>query len=68
MADKGRLDDIGNEVKGKAQQAAGDLTGDDELKARGQGNETKGKVGQAAEDVKDAVKDTADDIKDTMKR
>ena len=68
MADKGRLDDVGNEIKGKTQKAAGDLTGDDELKARGQGNETKGKVGQAAEDVKDAVKDTADDIKDTMKR
>ncbi len=64
MADKGRLDDIGNEIKGKTQKGAGDLTGDDELKARGQGNEVKGKVGQAAEDVKDAAKD----IKDTMKR
>jgi len=64
MADKGRLDDVGNEIKGKTQKAAGDLTGDDELKARGQGNETKGKLGQAAEDVKDAAKD----IKDTMKR
>jgi uncharacterized protein YjbJ (UPF0337 family) len=62
--DKGRMDDMATEMKGKAQQAAGKMTDDRELKAKGKKNEAKGKLGQAAEDAKDMFRDTADDTRD----
>jgi uncharacterized protein YjbJ (UPF0337 family) len=50
-------------MKGRTKEAAGSLTGDDDLKREGQVDQTsasvKDKVGDAADAVKDAV--TSDD-------
>jgi uncharacterized protein YjbJ (UPF0337 family) len=45
-----------DDLKGRAKEAGGDLTGDKELK-------NEGKVDRASGKVKDAVGDTADKIK-----
>lgn len=57
-----------DEIKGKVEKAAGDLTGDDELKADGQRDEAAGKAKQLVDDVKDKANDVIDDVKDKLKR
>ena len=52
-----RLEDM----KGRAKEAAGDLTDNDELKR-------EGKIDQASATVKDKVGDVADKIKDAVDR
>jgi uncharacterized protein YjbJ (UPF0337 family) len=47
--------------KGRVKEAAGDLTGDKDLKR-------EGKVDRAAGGVKDKVGDAADKVKDTVSR
>lgn len=49
----------GEEMKGRTKEAAGAVTGDDELKQ-------EGKVDQASATVKDAVSDVADSVKDAI--
>ncbi|KQU28016.1 CsbD family protein [Rhodococcus sp. BP-349] len=60
------LDDkIGNkaeDLKGKGKEAAGDATGDQDLKAEGQGDQTSAAVKDGVEKVKDA----ASNIKDKL--
>jgi uncharacterized protein YjbJ (UPF0337 family) len=55
------LDDkIGNAAEklgGKGKEAAGEATGDDSLKAEGQGDQAKSDVKQAGEKVKGAFKE-----------
>ena len=46
-----------DEVKGKVKQAAGDLTGDKDLKNEGKVDEGAGKIKEAAGDAVDKVKD-----------
>jgi uncharacterized protein YjbJ (UPF0337 family) len=46
-----------DELKGRMKEAAGALTGDDELKREGQVDQAAGKVKQAVEKVVDKVKD-----------
>ncbi len=55
MADDGKVD----EAKGRVKEAAGDLTGDQDLK-------NEGKVDRAAGSVKDKVGDAADKVKDVV--
>ncbi len=50
-----------DDAKGRVKEAAGNLTGDDDLK-------NEGKVDQAAGTVKDKVGDAADKVKDTVTR
>jgi uncharacterized protein YjbJ (UPF0337 family) len=45
-----------DKAKGKIKQAAGDATGNDDLKGEGVIDEAKGKVKGAFEEVKQAVK------------
>jgi len=52
-----------DEAKGRAKEAVGDLTGDDDLRREGQVDE---KAGQAKDKVGDA-KDKAEDVIDTVK-
>lgn len=52
-----------DEAKGKVKQAAGDLTGDKDLKHEGKADEAAGKVKQAAESVKDKVDDVVDKVR-----
>jgi len=48
------------DMKGRVKQAAGDLTGDKDLKREGQ-------VDQASASVKDKVGDAADKVKDKLR-
>ena len=53
-----------DELKGRAKEAAGAITGDDDLKTEGRADQSESKVKQAGEKVKDAV----DDVKDAFKK
>jgi uncharacterized protein YjbJ (UPF0337 family) len=57
MADDGKID----EGKGRLKEAAGDLTGDQDLKNEGRGDRASGTV-------KDKVGDAADKAKDVLDR
>jgi uncharacterized protein YjbJ (UPF0337 family) len=46
-----------DELKGRAQEAYGDLTGDQEEQAKGESSQARGKVEQVKGDVKNAVDD-----------
>lgn len=50
-----------DDAKGRVKEAAGNLTGDDDLKR-------EGKVDQAAGTVKDKTGDAVDKVKDTLNR
>lgn len=58
MADHPR-DHKGEEMKGRTKEAAGSLTGDEDLKR-------EGKVDQKSASVKDKVGDAADTVKDAL--
>jgi uncharacterized protein YjbJ (UPF0337 family) len=45
------------EAKGRVEQAAGDLTGDNETKAHGMLDEVKGKLRQGADKAREAIHD-----------
>ncbi len=47
-------------LSGKAKEAWGKATGDEDLEARGQGDQAAADVKQAAEHAKDAAKDITD--------
>ena len=57
------MDGKTDELKGRAKEAAGDLTDNDDLKREGKTDKTAGKVKQKVEDAKDWVEDKIDDIK-----
>jgi uncharacterized protein YjbJ (UPF0337 family) len=44
----------GQQAKGKLKEAAGNLSGNDKLRAEGKADQTKGNLKQAGEKVKDA--------------
>ena len=50
-----------DDVKGRVKEAAGSLTGDDDLKR-------EGKVDKATGAAKDGVEKVADKVKDTLRR
>lgn len=50
-----------DEMKGRAKEAAGDLTDDNDLKR-------EGKIDQATSEVKEKVGDIADKVKDALGR
>ena len=55
----GKVDDL----KGRAKEAAGDLTNNDDLKREGKVDQAAGKVKQKVGDAKDWVEDKVDDLK-----
>lgn len=52
-----------DEAKGRAKEAAGDLTDNDKLKAEGKADKAAGKVKDAVDTVKDKANDAVDAIK-----
>jgi len=52
-----------DELKGRAKEAAGDLTDNADLKREGKADKTAGKVKQKVEDAKDWVEDKIDDVR-----
>ena len=51
IADKAK--NAAEDLKGKAKEAVGDVTGNDELKAEGKADQTKASAKKAGENVKD---------------
>ena len=64
MTDKGTVD----KLKGKAEKIAGTVTGDDKKKAEGLMNQAIGKVKETASDVKEAIEDGVEKIKEKIDR
>ena len=50
-------------MKGRAKEAAGDLTDNDEMKREGKADRAAGKVKEKAEEAVDKVRDKIDDIR-----
>jgi uncharacterized protein YjbJ (UPF0337 family) len=61
---EGKMD----EFKGRAKEAAGDLTDDDELKREGKADKAGGKGKQFLESAKDKGEDLIDKVKDKINR
>ena len=55
-----------DKVKGRAKQAAGDLTDNDELRNEGRTDETAGKAKSIVNDIKDKADDAVDAVKDRV--
>ncbi len=51
-----KISNAAEKLGGQGKEAAGDATGDEKLKAEGQGDQAKGNLKQAGEKVKDAFK------------
>ena len=49
-----------DEIKGRAKEAIGDLTDDDEMKREGKLDKVAGKAKDAVDAVKDRIKDAVD--------
>jgi uncharacterized protein YjbJ (UPF0337 family) len=64
MGTDDKLENKGQDLKGRAKEAAGSITGDDDLKNEGRADQAESSVKQAGEKVKDAV----GDIKDAFKK
>lgn len=56
-----------DKATGRVKQAAGDLTGDDEMKRDGEKDEMAGKAKDAVGKAKDKANEAVDSIKDKMK-
>ncbi len=63
MTDHGELD----QVKGRAEEAAGDLADDDQLKRSGRADQAAGKLKEKVGDLKDSVEDGIDRVTDKVK-
>ena len=57
--DRDRIKGSATNLKGKAKQVAGKLTGDAKLKAEGKADQVSGKLRNAFGGAKDAVRDAA---------
>lgn len=51
-----KMDNKGQDLSGKAKEATGKVTGDEELQAEGKGDQLGANLKQAGEKVKDAFK------------
>jgi uncharacterized protein YjbJ (UPF0337 family) len=57
-----------DDAKGRVKEAAGDLTGDDDLKDEGKADQTAGKVKDMADSAKDKVDEAINALRDRGKR
>ncbi|MFL6145013.1 MAG: CsbD family protein [Labedaea sp.] len=57
MSTDDKFDAKADELKGKAKQTTGRVTGNEDMEAEGAGEKIKGNLKQAVEKVKDAFKD-----------
>ena len=56
MSDADKVENKGEELKGKAKEAAGSAVGNESLEAEGKADQAKGNIKQAGEKVKDVFK------------
>lgn len=54
----------GDKTKGRAKQAAGDLTGDEELEQEGERDETAGKAKDTIDKAGDKAREAVDSVKE----
>ncbi|HYC67466.1 CsbD family protein [Brevundimonas sp.] len=57
MADHDRVEGAARNMGGKAKEAAGNITGDEKLKAEGKADQVSGKVQNAVGGIKDTLRD-----------
>jgi uncharacterized protein YjbJ (UPF0337 family) len=55
-----------DKVTGRVKQAAGDLTGDDDLKEEGRRDEAAGKVKDGIDKAKDKLTNAVDDVRSKL--
>jgi uncharacterized protein YjbJ (UPF0337 family) len=60
------MDGTTDDLKGRAKEAAGDLTDDASLKNEGRADRAAGKVKDVVDDVKDKAEDAIDKVKDKL--
>jgi uncharacterized protein YjbJ (UPF0337 family) len=58
-----KADNKADDLKGRAKEAAGSITGDDDLKNEGRADQAQSSVKQAGEKAKDALGDVKDAFK-----
>ena len=58
-----KAENKGEELKGRAKEATGAITGDDELKQEGRADQSESSIKQAGEKAKDAIGDVKDAFK-----
>lgn len=57
-----------DDIKGRAKEAAGDLTNDKHLQHEGKTDQAAGKVKDKLDSAKDWIDDKVDDVKDKIKK
>ncbi len=57
-----------DDMKGRAKEAAGDLTNDDDLKSEGKTDQASGKVKETIDDAKKKLEGAVDNIKDRLNK
>jgi uncharacterized protein YjbJ (UPF0337 family) len=57
-----------DDLKGRAKEAAGDLTDNDDLKREGKTDRASGKAKEFVDDMKDKAEDTIDSVKEKLHR
>ena len=55
-----------DKITGRAKQAGGAITGDDDLKREGERDERKGEIKEQVDDAVDTVQDKIDDMRDKV--
>lgn len=63
-----KLDNAGQDGAGRAKEAAGALTGNDDLKREGKLDQAAASVKDAVEDAKDKLGDAVDGLRDKLKK
>jgi uncharacterized protein YjbJ (UPF0337 family) len=58
-----KAENQGTDIKGRAKEAAGSITGDEDLKAEGRGDQAEASMKKAGEKAKDAVGEVKDAFK-----
>ena len=62
------MDGTADDIKGRAKEAAGDLTDNDDLRNEGKADRASGKAKDVIEGVKDKADDAVDNVKDKLHR
>jgi uncharacterized protein YjbJ (UPF0337 family) len=68
MSTQNRVSNKVDETKGKIKEVAGRATDNRDLEGKGKSDQDKASLKNAGEDVKDAVKSTADKVKNVVER
>lgn len=63
-----RINNKAEDLGGKAKEATGRATGDEQLEAEGRGDQAKAGLKDAVEDVKDAVGGAVDKVKGAFRK